>query len=178
MRVFKFLLFSLCLFCFVACEKADKYDFSLNSAQGQVSLKDFKGQKLIVYFGFTFCPDVCPATLALLSKELKNLQNDEVHLLFISLDPLRDNDIKASDEYVRYFYKNSQALIAKDEQTLAKIAKNYNVIYEKVPLKNDYTIAHSNELFCFDEEGKLIKRIKDLSSKNLQKELSSFLGLK
>ncbi|WP_348518382.1 SCO family protein [Campylobacter sp. CCS1377] len=158
--------------------KNTRFDFELQSEKGLVGLKDFRGEKLIIYFGYTSCPDVCPSTLALISKALEQIPNSKVMVLFISLDPLRDKDIKKTNEWLRYFYPNAHALIAKDEEEIAKIAKNYGVVYQKVELKGSfmkYSIAHSSDLFLFDEKGEIFKVLKDLSYENFYKELKSFL---
>ncbi|MCX2682821.1 SCO family protein [Campylobacter sp. MIT 21-1685] len=156
-----------------------EYDFSLRSEfKEQTTLKDFAGKKLIVYFGYTFCPDVCPATLALLGKELKKIHSEKAYVLFISLDPLRDGDIEKTNEWLRYFYPQSAALIAHNEEELEKITKKYNVSYQKINLKDSamsYSIAHSNELYLFDEKGKFVKSINDLNPEELYNELKSFL---
>ena len=157
----------------------ENYDFSLNSEFGKVSLKDFAGKKLVVYFGYTYCPDVCPATLSLVASELRELNAPQAFLLFISLDPERDGDIAATNEWLRYFYPNATALIAPDEKTLADVAERFGVIYEKVILKDSamgYAVAHSNEVFLFDEKGKLFGSINDLSPGNLHAQLDEFLN--
>ncbi|WP_249355175.1 SCO family protein [Campylobacter sp. MIT 12-5580] len=181
MKKIGFLILCVVIVSIIGCfETEKKYDFLLNSEQGKVSLKDFEGKKLIVYFGFSYCPDVCPATLALISNELKKFKNNEIFLLFISLDPQRDKDIKATNEWLRYFYTNSTTLLAQDENELATLAQNYGVIYKKVPLKDsalEYSIAHSNELFLFDSKGKLFQRISDLSQKSLHNAFERFLML-
>ncbi len=177
----KILVLILLLFFLAFCffPRSNTYDFSLKSEFGeQTSLEDFKGKKLIVYFGYTFCPDVCPATLALLSKTLKELKNDEAYLLFISLDPKRDKDIEKTNEWLRYFYANATSLIAKNEKELQKVTKNYGVIYEKIDLKDSfmgYSVAHSNEIYLIDAQGKFQKKINDLNPEEFFKELKSFL---
>lgn len=109
----------------------NSYDFILKSdLKEETTLKDFKGDKLIIYFGYTYCPDVCPATLSLVGKALKQINNPKAHLLFISLDPNRDNNLSNTNEWLRYFYPKADALIAKDEKTLRKITKQYNVQYQ------------------------------------------------
>lgn len=176
-KTFRILCAFVVAFLVSAC--GGNYDFSLNSEFGKVSLKDFAGKKLIVYFGYTFCPDVCPATLALVSSELKSLENDKAYLLFISLDPERDSDINATNEWLRYFYPNATALIADDEKALSQVAKRYGAIYEKVPLPNSamiYSVAHSNELYLFDERGKFVEKINDFSQTNLHERLKNFLN--
>lgn len=175
--IFFYLFVCACVFIFSACESASKYEFNLLSSKGEKNLKDFSGQKLIVYFGFTSCPDVCPGTLALLSSALKDFKTKPL-LLFISLDPARDSNLTQSDEWLAYFYDKSLFLLPKNESELQKLAQNYGVIYEKIALQNsalDYILAHSNELFLFDERGKLFKIIKDLSKASLNRDLKAFL---
>lgn len=156
------------------------YDFSLISEFSQnTSLQDFKGKKLIIYFGYTFCPDICPATLSIIAEKLKQLNNSKAFLLFITLDLQRDSDIKALNEWLRYFYPHSTALIAPNENILQKITKNYGVVYQKINLPNSdihYYIAHSNEIYLIDENINFKQRISDLSSKELLRNLKEFLN--
>ncbi|HJE65629.1 MAG TPA: SCO family protein [Campylobacter avium] len=171
------LVFLLLLLSFYVFYAQNKYDFALISQDNIVSLKDFKGEKLIVYFGYTNCPDVCPATLSLLTSELKK-QDKNPKLLFISLDIEADKDLQKSSEWLRYFYENSVFLLAKNEDELRKISKNYGVHYEKIDMKDSalkYTVAHSNFLFLFDENSNFLGKISNLSQNNLKKELSEFL---
>lgn len=168
---------SILAFFLSAC--GENYDFSLNSEFGKATLKDFAGKKLVVYFGYTYCPDVCPATLSLVATKLKELNSKQAFLLFISLDPERDGDIVATNEWLRYFYPNATALIADNEKELGKITQKFGVIYEKVELKDSamkYSIAHSNEAFLFDEKGKFFGKINDFSQKNLHTQLNAFLN--
>ncbi len=155
------------------------YDFSLRSEFGEhTSLKDFEGKKLIVYFGYTSCPDVCPVTLALLAKELNKIESQNVFLLFISLDIERDRNLKELNEWLSYFYPHSTVLIAEDKGQLDAITKNYGVIYQRINLNNSamrYSIAHSNELYLIDEKGKFYKSINNLNPTELAKELKEFL---
>lgn len=177
--IFAILVLVLILTSFYFIPKNNPYDFSLRSEFGeQTTLKNFRGKKLIVYFGYTFCPDVCPATLALLSQTLNKIKNDKAYLLFISLDPQRDKDIEKTNEWLRYFYPHATSLIAKNEKELKKLTKNYGVIYEKIDLKDSfmqYSIAHSNEIYLIDEQGKFQKALKDLNPEELFKDLKAFL---
>lgn len=175
------LIFIIGLFIFILIDK-NPYDFNLQSEfKKETTLEDFKGKKLIVYFGYTFCPDVCPATLALIGKELKIINNNEAHILFISLDPARDNNLSKTNEWLRYFYPNADALIAKNEDVLQKLTEKYGVQYQKIDLKDSimhYSIAHSNQIFLFDKQGKLKKIINDLNPKEIDRELKNFLDFK
>lgn len=156
------------------------YDFSLKSSfKEQTTLKDFKGDKLIIYLGYTYCPDICPATLSLVGKILKQINNPNAHILFISLDPNRDNNLNNTNEWLRYFYPKADTLIAKDEKTLQKITKQYNVQYQKIELNDSfmgYSIAHSNMLYLIDEKGHFYKELSDLNPSEVFKELKAFLN--
>lgn len=175
------LIISVLSIFFFLKNQENPYDFNLKSSfKENTTIEDFKGKKLIVYFGYTFCPDICPATLSLLAKILKDINNDNIHLLFISLDLNRDSNINNTDEWLRYFYPKANALIAKDESTLQKLAKRYNVHYQKIDLKDPimkYTIAHSNEFFLIDENSKFYKSINDLNPQEMLKEIKDFLNL-
>ena len=87
-------------------EGLKNYDFTGKGVNGAVSLKSFEGKNKIIYFGYTSCPDVCPATLGILSGVLNELKRDDIVVIFVTLDPERDEP-KNVDEYAKYFYPNS-----------------------------------------------------------------------
>lgn len=155
-----------------------KTNFVLQGAKGPVSLSQFKGKKLILYFGYTSCPDVCPTELGMLSKVLHKLKEPkDVQVIFISLDPQRDNNIKEVTEFVRYFYKPAIALLASPKE-LKKITKYFGVEFYRVDLKDSfmkYSIAHSGEFYLISKDGKFLGPVKDLRPKNLYKEISKFV---
>ena len=158
----------------------NKYDFNLISEfKNETTLKDFKNNKLIVYFGYTYCPDVCPNTLYILSNILNDINNSNIKLIFISLDPKRDNNITKTNQYLRYFYKNSDALLAKNNKDLELIAKNYGVIYKRVDLNNSamkYSISHSNQLYFIDKNGKFVIKVTNLYPEELKEEIKYFIN--
>ena len=81
-------------------------DFTLQSASGPVSLKDYRGKLVLVYFGYTFCPDICPTSLAATAEGLKQLSPEElarVAMIFVSVDPKRDTPERLK-EYVEFFH--------------------------------------------------------------------------
>ena len=81
-------------------------DFTLQSANGPVSLKDFRGKEVLVYFGYTYCPDICPTSLAATAEGLKQLTPEElarVAMIFVSVDPKRDTPARLK-EYVTFFH--------------------------------------------------------------------------
>jgi protein SCO1/2 len=119
------------------------------------TLNDYRGQVVVIYFGFMHCPDACPAELFKLALVMKQLGHVAagVQVLFITLDPERDKP-PALKSYVSAFNPRFTALTG----TTAKIdqaASRFNVQYARVPLGTDYTIDHSDEIFVFDAAGRL-----------------------
>ena len=133
-------------------------DFSLTDHTGKPrTLADFKGKAVVVFFGYTQCPDVCPTTMAEMASVMQKLgpQADQVQVLFITLDPERDTpQLLAS--YVPAFDKRFMGLYGSLEQT-AKTAKDFKVFYSKVPgsAPGSYTIDHMAGSYVFDKDGKL-----------------------
>jgi protein SCO1/2 len=132
--------------------------FSLTDHTGKPrTLADYKGKVVLVFFGYTQCPDVCPTTMAEMASVMQKLgpQADQVQVLFITLDPERDTpQLLAS--YVPAFDKRFVGLYGTPEQT-AKVAKDFKVFYSKVPGKEpgSYTIDHTAGSYVYDREGRL-----------------------
>ena len=151
---------------------SDKYNFTGQGANGAVSLKSFEGKNKIIYFGYTTCPDVCPAALGILAGVLNELKRDDMVVFFITLDPERD-EAKNVDEYVKYFYPNSYGVVADD---LPKVAKRYGVKYQKVLLEKsamEYSVAHSSSLYVLDKKGKFVAEISNLTTQNIKNTLEN-----
>lgn len=133
------------------------YDFTLTSANGDISLSDYRGKLVLIYFGYTFCPDICPATLANVGQSLKELgtKADDVQLIMISLDPERDTPEKLA-EYVAHFHPSFIGVTGSQED-LAKIAALYGIFYEKTDGSDNtgYLINHTATLLVIDREGYL-----------------------
>jgi len=119
------------------------------------TLADFRGSYVLVFFGFTQCPDVCPTTLARAAEVRKKLGSDGARLkvVFISVDPERDTQ-QLLAEYVRAFDPEFTGLRGTEEQT-RQAAKALNVFYEKVPTGSSYTINHTAISYIFDDQGRL-----------------------
>jgi protein SCO1/2 len=132
--------------------------FSLTDHTGKPrTLADYKGKVVIVFFGYTQCPDVCPTTMAEMAGVMQKLgpQADQVQVLFITLDPERDTPSLLAS-YVPAFDKRFVGLYGTPEQT-AKTAKEFKVFYSKVPGKEpgSYTIDHTAGSYVFDKDGRL-----------------------
>lgn len=133
-------------------------DFHLPDVDGKErSLQDFKGKAVVVFFGYTQCPDVCPTTMADIAQAKKLLGADgaKVQGVFITLDPERDTPplLKA---YVANFGPDFVALRGTPEQTAA-VAKDFKVYYKKVDGSSPgtYTLDHTAASFVYDPQGRL-----------------------
>ncbi len=132
--------------------------FTLPDASGQVrTLADFKGQVVVVFFGYTQCPDVCPTTLAELAAVKRELGADgaRVQGIFITVDPQRDTP-QMLQAYVDSFGSGFVALRGTQEQTEAT-ARDFKVIFSQVAGKTptSYTIDHTAGSYVFDAQGRI-----------------------
>lgn len=135
--------------------------FLLQNHFGQaVTDGDFAGRYMLIAFGFTFCPDVCPTTLSEMASVLALLgdQAKEVQPLFITVDPTRDT-LKVLREYTAVFDKRILGLRGSPELT-ARIAEHYKVRYQKVqePGQEHYTMDHSAGVFLVGPKGEFLNR--------------------
>lgn len=132
-------------------------DFSLTSDQGRaVTAQDYRGNVVMLYFGYTHCPDVCPTTMAHLAAVMKKLGNaaDHVKILFVSVDPARDTP-KLLHAYVTAFTPRAVGLTGTDSM-VAAVAHRYRVAYEaeKPGADGNYDVTHSSAIYIFDPQGK------------------------
>jgi protein SCO1/2 len=133
-------------------------DFALTDHNGQPrSLKDFAGKVVVMFFGYTQCPDVCPTSMAELAEVKKLLGKDGERLqgLFVSVDPQRDTP-EVLKAYMANFDPTFLALYTTPEK-LEALAKDYKVYYKKVDGKTptSYTMDHSAGSYVYDTQGKL-----------------------
>lgn len=120
-------------------------------------LGDFKGKAVVIFFGYTQCPDVCPTTLSAMTEVLKLLGNDgqRVQVLFVTVDPERDTrELLAA--YVPQFHPSFIGLNA-DLATTAATAMEFKVFYQKQPGSSptSYTVDHSANSYVYDPQGRL-----------------------
>ncbi|MGA9854914.1 MAG: SCO family protein [Gammaproteobacteria bacterium] len=130
--------------------------FTLMRDDGQtVTQKDYLGKPVILYFGYTHCPDVCPTTLADLATALRQLGPvaDQVRVLFVSVDPARDTPAVLKS-YTNAFGPWFVGLTG-SQQELTAITKRYRVAYRlgKPDAKGNYAVYHSSAVFIFDRQG-------------------------
>ena len=144
--------------------KAFGTDFSLLDPDGKVrTLADFKGKAVVVFFGYTQCPDVCPTTLTEMQQVMTLLgpQADKVQVLFVTVDPERDS-ASILKQYVPAFDSRFLGLRPADEAALEKVAKDFKIYYKKVPgmTPGSYTMDHTAGSYAFDPQGQLRLYIK------------------
>lgn len=132
--------------------------FQLTDHNGKPrTLADFKGKLVVLFFGYTHCPDVCPTTLAELALVMKQLGEDakKVQVLFVTVDPERDTP-QLLARYVPSFDPGFLGLYGELDAT-ARTAKEFKVVHEKVAGSSpeNYTMNHSAGTYVFDQSGKL-----------------------
>jgi protein SCO1/2 len=128
-----------------------KLKFRMSSGGKSVTAEDFRGKVVALYFGFTHCPDVCPATLANLTDMLGKVNSPDVRILFVTVDPERDSDAVMAD-YAKAFSPQMVGLRG-GRNELAGLARTWRIAYD---VKNGppYEVNHSNAVYFFDREGK------------------------
>ena len=139
-------------------------DFSLIDPDAKVrTLADFKGKVVVMFFGYTQCPDICPTTLTEMQQVMTLLgpQSDKVQVLFVTVDPERDT-AAILKQYVPSFDPRFLGLRPADEAALEKVAKDFKIYYKKVPgtSPGSYTMDHTAGSYAFDPQGRLRLYIK------------------
>ncbi|MDQ1831368.1 SCO family protein [Massilia scottii] len=133
-------------------------EFALTDHNGKPrTLADFKGKVVVMFFGFTQCPDVCPTTMAEMAAVMKELgpKADQVQVLFVTIDPARDTR-ELLAQYVPAFDPRFLGLYG-DADATAKVAKEFKVFYARVDGKAEgsYSMDHTAASYVFDRNGKV-----------------------
>lgn len=135
--------------------------FSLTDQDGRkVTDKDFRGHYMLVFFGYTYCPDLCPTELQVISAALDSLgaKADSIQPIFITFDPQRDTP-EVMKQYVSNFHPRLIGLTGTPEE-IAAAAKAYRVFYSKLENSsgpNTYLMDHSTITYLMDKQGKFLK---------------------
>ncbi len=135
----------------------------MNTIDGEIKLSDFKGKTVALYFGYMYCPDVCPTSLSMLGEGLKGLSKEELDGftgVFISVDPARDT-LKNLKAYAEYFHPNFVGATS-DDKNILKITKNYGTFFQKEVLPDSamgYSVSHTSYIYIFDKEGNLSTKL-------------------
>jgi protein SCO1 len=132
--------------------------FNLTNDLGQpVTEASYRGKVVLLYFGYTHCPDVCPLTMVHLHTVLQKMgkQADDVRVLFVTVDPARDS-ASVLHQYVTAFDPHIVGLTG-TQDALAELAKRYRAFYHREPSKTptaDYLVTHSSAIYIFDRHGR------------------------
>ena len=134
-------------------------DFTLLDPDGKTrTLEDFRGKVVVMFFGYTQCPDVCPTTLTEMEQAMNLLgpQSNQVQVLFVTVDPQRDT-AAILKQYVPAFDPRFLGLRPADDAALDKVTKDFKIYYKKVPGSSpgSYTIDHTAGSYAFDRNGQL-----------------------
>lgn len=138
-------------------------DFTLQSAGGPVSLADYRGKLVLLYFGYTYCPDICPTSLAATAEGLKQLTPEEqaaVAMIFVSVDPKRDTPERLK-EYVAFFHPAIVGVTGSAE-VIAEVARRYGVIYAEQKVETaggGYVVDHSSDTLIIAPDGAVVAKI-------------------
>jgi protein SCO1/2 len=137
-------------------------NFTLAGRAGPVALNDFSGQVVLLYFGYTYCPDICPTSLTVWQQALEMLTPAElarVQPLFVSVDPERDS-LERLTEYVQFFHPRIAALTGQPDQ-LAEIARRYGAVFvrQESASAGGYVIDHSALTYVIDPQGRLAETL-------------------
>lgn len=193
LRFLSLLLVGFCSFLLLACNQpAPSFkntdltgasyarDFSLTDANGKPrTLADFKGKAVVVFFGYTQCPDVCPTTLSEMAGVMKKLGplSDRVQMIFITLDPEHDTPVILA-QYVPSFDPRFLALTG-DTAAIQKAAQEFKVVYQKVAgsTAGNYSIDHTAASFVFDPQGRIRLYVRSsMGPEALEQDLRSLLN--
>jgi protein SCO1/2 len=151
--------------------------FKLTAGDGRtVTDVDMKGEPFLVFFGYTHCPDVCPATLAEISDVLSKMPGKPVKALFVTVDPERDSQAVMKD-YVSNFDPRILGLTG-DRAAIDQVEKAYRVYARKAPQagSDDYTMDHSAIVYLMDSQGRFVEAFNlDRKPEESAKELDRYL---
>ncbi|OGA52915.1 MAG: hypothetical protein A3G24_26905 [Betaproteobacteria bacterium RIFCSPLOWO2_12_FULL_62_13] len=131
-------------------------EFELASAGGRVRLQDYRGRVVLLFFGYTYCPDVCPTSLHTLKLAVDTLgtEADRVQVIMITIDPERDSAQHLA-RYMRYFHPQFMGLSGTTDE-VERVARQYRVFHEKVPISpGGYLVNHSGYFYLLDSRGRV-----------------------
>ena len=135
-------------------------DFQLDADEQRFDLADYRGQVVLLYFGYTFCPDVCPTSLALMRQALNQLdevQQAQLQGVFVSVDPERDTPARLV-EYTDFFHPRIIGVSGSEEQ-LAVAGRLYGAAWQRAESDSEmgYSVDHSSNTYIIDQEGRLVE---------------------
>ena len=143
-------------------------NFTLQSSTGDVSLSDFKGKAVVMYFGFMSCPEVCPNSMGVLQSAFNKLSAEElkdVQGIMISIDPQRDN-VKSLEQFTQYYHPKIAGLTGSDE-AVEQTADQYGAYFKRTKDKvNDYLFEHVSRYYVINQHGQLVDALRHSTTPN------------
>ncbi len=136
-------------------------EFTLTDQEGaKVSLSDFKDKVVLLFFGYTYCPDICPMTMSVMNNIVDQLGDkaDQVQVVFVTVDPQRDT-VKKLKSYITYYNENFIGLTG-TPQEIDKVADDYNIFYskEEVESSSGYLMGHNSSVLLITPDGEIFLR--------------------
>jgi protein SCO1/2 len=162
-------------------QRAAAFPFPLTDMNGQPrTLADFKGKVVVLFFGYTQCPSVCPTTLStmLQVKGLLGADGDKLQVLFVSVDPERDTP-EALRAYMTAFDPGFLGLFAGSPEKLTELTREFNIYFKKIEgqTPSSYTIDHSAFSYVYDPQGRLrLKSSYDTPASAVAEDIKLLLG--
>jgi len=145
-------------------------DFTLTSKEGAVSLSDFEGKVVVMYFGFMTCPEVCPQSMTVISTALSRLKESELAStqgVLVSVDPNRDTPEKLK-EYTQFYHANLVGLTG-TRNDIDKVTQQYGAYYDVAEIESvtqDYGVEHSSRYYVIDQKGRLVTAMRHSTTPN------------
>ena len=156
-------------------------DFTLNAPDGPLSLSDLRGKVVLIFFGYTSCPDVCPISLARINacfSAMNAEELDQVQALFITLDPERDTP-ELLAKYTSYFHPKIIGL-SDDAEAITAVTDQYGIEYSKNAMPDSalgYSISHPTDILLLDSKGQVVETVPhDAKSKYLLARIRDLLN--
>ena len=145
-------------------------DFTLTSKGGDVSLSDYQGKVVVMYFGFLTCPEVCPNSMQVISSALNRLQSpelDQTQALLVSIDPGRDTPDRLA-EFTQFYHSNLLGLTG-SKSDIDQVTRQYGAYYNFTEIEGvteDYGVQHSSRYYVIDQQGELIAAMRHSTTAN------------
>ncbi|MEM6580599.1 MAG: SCO family protein [Pseudomonadota bacterium] len=144
-------------------------NFLLESNYGDVALSDYRGNVVVLYFGFMSCPEVCPTSMSMIGRTLENLNDEElekVQPILVSIDPARDSPYELS-KFVKHFHPKIIGVTGTTEEVDA-LARNYGAFFSAVETRDpdDYVFDHTSRYFVINKQGELVDAMRHSTTAN------------
>ena len=145
-------------------------NFTLTSKDGDVSLTDYQGKVVVMYFGFMTCPEVCPQSMTVISSALARFNDEQLQstqAVLVSVDPARDTPERLA-EYAQFYHANLIGLTGTKDD-IDRVTRQYGAYYDFTEIESvteDYGVEHSSRYYVIDQKGKLVAAMRHSTTPN------------